>query len=86
MRHNGDTTARKMSGFSNLLEKLDPNKGIIGINPSLEVFEGYDARIHAASLSDDGCRAHTERLTRTEKLELADEMIRRWTAYRNLAT
>lgn len=73
-----------------LVSRLRPSQGIIGIDPGLHVYEGYDGSIRGAnngigeweldSLHDD------EILTPGEKRTLANEMIRRWSAYRDAIT
>lgn len=63
-----------------LLEKLAANGGIIGIDPHFEVFHGYDGDIAEVACRDSG--NGVQHLSKAEKLLLADEMIRRWTAYR----
>jgi hypothetical protein len=50
------------------------NVGIIGLSPSLNVFEGYDG-----VLGDD------RGWTPEEAVELADHMIARWRAFKAMA-
>jgi hypothetical protein len=75
-----------------LLAKLAPNRNIVGIDNELGVYEGYDANIYDAYLRnpydeyfDNSSFSEWEQqsLTSNEKLLLANEMIRRWTEYRN---
>lgn len=56
---------------------------IVGIDPDLTVFEGYDTKLHSAAIAlneywDDGY----EEMSRAEKLSLADAVIARWQRYR----
>ena len=75
-----------------MLAKINAHQGVIGINDSLEVFDGYDGRLDAASHTEPQWVVDNEdreawlgtSLTQAEKLNLADEMIRRWTKYRDL--
>lgn len=49
---------------------IDANSSIVGIDPNLEVFGGYDdARVDLD-------------LTQAERIELADYMIAKWLEYR----
>lgn len=50
------------------------NLGIIGISPNLELFEGYDGRL-------GGCH----KLTKEDRIELADYMIERWGKFKEQA-
>lgn len=52
--------------------KCYTNNGVIGINPDLEVFEGYDGTLDYPA----------NRLTVDEEIELADFMIARWQRFR----
>jgi len=75
-----------------LLLKLGPNQGIIGINEELGVYEGYDGCLECAFLQspcdDEDWVASWKRseLTFNEKRILADEMILRWLKYRTQIT
>ena len=51
-------------------KEIYANHGIVGINPSLGIFEGYD---------DD---LYPESFTKDEKIELADYMIGLWKKFR----
>ena len=51
-------------------KRLYANCGIIGIDPDLDVYEGYDG-----DFGDD-------KLTEEEKLELAEYMITVWKSYK----
>jgi len=74
-----------------ILEKIGANRGVIGIDGALAVFGCYDSREYDASITepdwvtdeDDRKAWLASALTKKEKLGLADEMIRRWSAYRN---
>ena len=66
----------------NWLERIDPNRGFIGINHKLEVAEGYGSRIWAASVDQNDRDSTNTELSNEELIEMADEMIRRWTEYR----
>lgn len=48
------------------------NKGIIGLNPNLETYEGYDAPLFLYGIQ----------LDQQERIELADYMISLWTKYK----
>jgi hypothetical protein len=75
-----------------LLNKLAPNRNIIGIDGDLDVYEGYDARLYQLDLKtpnddEDSIQRWKElQFTSNEKLLLSDEMIRRWTKYRDRIT
>ena len=63
------------------LVKINARRGVIGINKELELFEGFDGRLYEAQpVAPDWV---VEPLTTEEKSALADEMLRRWTAYRD---
>lgn len=60
---------------------ISPYGGIIGINPELEIFEGYDGDLavsHAKTGGSYGCK-----FTKEERQELADYMISLWAEYKN---
>jgi hypothetical protein len=50
------------------------NRGLVGINPRLEVSQGYDGNIY---IEDDD-----EPWTPEERAELADAMIARWQEFK----
>jgi hypothetical protein len=52
-------------------KRIYSNNGIIGLSPKLEVTEGYDGDIEI------------EDLTKEERLELAEYMLKKWTEFRN---
>ena len=54
--------------------KVNCNKGIIGLNPELKTYEGYDG---------DFC-LYISPLTKEERIELADYMIGLWTKYKEV--
>ena len=54
------------------------NNNIIGINPELDVSDGYDGGFSIVDEED----AWEKTLTTEERTELADYMIGLWTAYR----
>jgi len=56
------------------------NNDIIGIGPELDaIYEGYDGAIW----TDDGRMTdHIHHLTRAERVEIADLMIKRWMEFR----
>jgi len=60
----------------------DANCGFIGINPSLEVSEGYDGTFYSDNesrwLNDE------DKLTKAELTELADYMIDLWKKFKSL--
>ncbi len=63
----------------------ETNGGIIGIDPSLKVFEGYDGDFFDATRDpedriDFGCD-----LTSAEQIELADYMIGQWQQFKERA-
>lgn len=53
---------------------ITPNCRIIGINDELDIYEGYDSCIFP--------HPYSEKLSEIEKIELADFMIKLWTAYK----
>jgi len=72
-----------------ILEKLSPNKGIIGIDHKGQVFEGYDGSLEEV---ENKCPDHLwdevniqdwkdSQLTADERRVLGPEMIRRWQEY-----
>lgn len=71
------------------------NGHIIGINPNLEVYEGYDGTIEHAGNPPDWWLATTEPFyvnereyyfTKEEKRELAEYMINLWQQYKERMT
>jgi hypothetical protein len=56
---------------------LSANQGIIGIDPDLDVSEGYDGGFDIAD-------TYRETLTKPERRELADYMIALWQRYREV--
>lgn len=58
--------------FKSTSRRSSANHGIIGIAPDLTVFTGYD----------DGW--FDTDLLKTEKIELADYMIRKWQGYKDI--
>ena len=75
-----------------VLEKLGPHRGIIGIDESGFVFEGYDGKLSKADnepedwIDDDSEMAtwfFEDQLSAEERHALADEMIRRWSNYKS---
>lgn len=54
---------------------LSPNRGIVGISPDLEVFDGYDGRVTGEYRNDGD-------LTTAELIELADHIIARWQSFK----
>lgn len=64
----------------------DANRGIVGIDREGEVFGGYDDIYPEAGNGPmDDAYEEREPLPPAERVALADEMIRRWTAYRAAA-
>lgn len=65
----------------------EANCGIVGIDEALDVFGGYDEQLVAAATNRQDWWAEGEgtELPPAERIALADEMIRRWTAYRDIA-
>lgn len=56
--------------------KVKPaNLGIIGLSPSLKVYEGYDGMFHSRK---EEYMDEDEYLTDDELVELADHMIKKW--------
>lgn len=54
------------------------NFNIFGLTPDGQLTEGYDTFMYEDFDDED----RKDRLTPEEKSEIADEMIKRWTAYR----
>jgi hypothetical protein len=54
------------------------NGGIIGINEHGDISEGYDGGVELKRDWDEEFHAWTD----DERAELADEMVRRWTRFR----
>ncbi|NCC52991.1 MAG: hypothetical protein EOM20_17510 [Spartobacteria bacterium] len=84
--------AAKLVCSNALLAKLNPAYGIIGIDPDLNVYEGYDGRIESAWIAapewmedEDATEWNKSSLSQEEKVALGQEMIRRWSAYVNAA-
>ncbi len=62
--------------------RLSAQRGVIGISPSLEVFQGHSGVLVPSEpfLDDD------DALTDPERIELAEFMIERWKAFRAMST
>jgi hypothetical protein len=65
------------------------NRGILGIDPLGEVFEGYDGGVVTDGRDLDIATTPDEwrelaAWTPEERAEVADEMIRRWTAFKTV--
>jgi hypothetical protein len=63
---------------------VSPNRGIVGLSPELEVFEGYDGQLEADGAWEHDMRPRSD-LTPVERSELAELMIERWQRYRDAA-
>ena len=64
------------------------NNDIIGIDPDLVPFHGYDGTLPAITRPDwmdNEEWADEDKLSPTEQIELADEMLRRWSLFRERA-
>jgi hypothetical protein len=65
---------------------INPNGLIVGINPKLEVFEGYDSRLYELEQSDEDVMpdeiGYEPGWTPEECAELADFMIELWRQFR----
>lgn len=60
--------------------RLSTQRGVVGISPSLEVFQGHSgALVPSEPFLDDG-----DALTDQERIELAEHMIDRWQAFKEL--
>ncbi len=73
-----------------ILYGIDATRGVIGICPKLRAYSGYERVEVSADNSppdwmDEGSLADflDEQYSPEERCALADEMIRRWTAYRD---
>lgn len=64
--------------FESTGRTFDANRSIIGINPLLEISEGYDGHI----VFEDEDYNELE-LTKEERTELADYMIKLWQEFKN---
>ncbi len=61
--------------------RVSAQRGVIGISPSLEVFQGHGGiLIPSEPLLDDN-----DSLTNQECVELADFMIEQWQAFKDLS-
>lgn len=61
--------------------RISAQRGVVGISPSLGVFQGYsDILIPSEPFLDDN-----DALTNQECVELADLMIEQWQAFKNLS-
>ncbi len=61
--------------------RISAQRGVIGISPSLEVFQGHGGvLIPSEPFLDDN-----DALTDMERIELADLMIGQWQAFKNIA-
>ncbi len=65
--------------------KVAANCGIIGISPTLEVFEGYDGQFSLPS-SESYDDYNNPVSTKSEKIELGEFMIKQWEKYLEEAT
>lgn len=61
---------------------FEPNRLIVGINPDMKVYEGYDAAVWGLH-SYDSCDTSW---TKEEKVELAEYMIGLWSQFKSEAT
>jgi len=62
---------------------IDANRNIVGIDPKMDVYSGYDDVVwEAGSAEFLGIDYDDDRLTRAERAELADYMIGLWTVYK----
>lgn len=61
--------------------RLSTQRGVVGISPSLEVFQGHSGVLVPSEpfLDDD------DALTDQERIELAEHMIERWQAFKDLS-
>ena len=58
------------------------NNGILGIDPKLRIFDGYDGEFHQENNPrDDEADYPDVRWTQAERAEIAAEMVRRWTEW-----
>ncbi len=55
---------------------LSPNRGILGINDNLEVYEGYDNECDGGHRG--GKWVDFEKFTKKDRREIADQMIGLW--------
>ena len=58
------------------------NNGILGLGPDGRLSEGYDGMMEHEDGSVIGNFGPEFRFTTEERAEIADEMIRRWTAWK----
>lgn len=62
--------------------RLSAQRGVMGISPSLEVFQGHGGvLVPSEPFLDDN-----DALTDLERIELADFMVGQWQAFRYLST
>lgn len=68
--------------------EINANCGIIGIDADLVPYEGYDGILPGVARRDwmdDDEWAAEDKLSPAEQIELADEMLRRWSRFRERA-
>lgn len=58
-------------------KKESVNLGIIGLDPKLNLTEGYDSELWAREYDEE-----FEEFTREELVEIADHMLERWQKFR----
>jgi hypothetical protein len=62
--------------------RLYANRGIVGINPEMEVYEGYDGKIYTTIYTRPLFPGEISGWSHEEKCELADFMISLWTKFK----
>lgn len=62
-------------------KKKYANNGIIGLSPNGSVSEGYDGGFWNKELDDRDYWSEDETLTKPEKIELAEYMIKEWSRF-----
>lgn len=78
-----------MNTIQDIVDVIDPRKGHISINHNLSIGSGYDEIVHRADIAepdsvlyaDERAAWRAAQFTKEQKIRLADEMIKRWTAY-----
>lgn len=63
---------------------IEPNNGIVGLSPGLELYDGYDETLKASDPAEHD-DPFPQELSPAEEVELADIMIARWSQVRAAA-
>ncbi len=80
MKFNKDNDSAKLKSGT----AIYANKTILGISARLEAFGGYDGYLTPAYNEDNPSASLTEEgFTEEDRIEIATEAIRRWTAWMN---